>query len=199
MKNFKKTTTVHLIEQLRRLQDISKNLRSRKLFLSFSGFTLIELLVVIAILTILLAITLVAINPQAQFRKANDAKRRSSANSILNAISQWSADNGGNLIAGSGSPIPTATALNVITPFVIARNTVGSSAISSTVDLCNLLAPQYVAQLPVDPGKGATPGIPDTMCLTGYDTGYGISVGNPANARVTVWGLSATPQFSLSR
>lgn len=167
---------------------------------SLRGFTLIELLVVIAILTILLAITLIAINPQAQFRKANDSKRRSDVNALLNSISQWSADNGGNLIAGSGSPVPTSNpATNVITPFVIARNTVGSSSISSTVDLCNLLAPQYIAQLPVDPGKGSTPGIPDTVCLTGYDTGYGVSVGNSANSRVTVWGLSATPQFSVSR
>ena len=164
-----------------------------------SGFTLIELLVVIAILTILLAITLIAINPQAQFRKANDSKRRSDVNALLNAISQWSADNGGNLIAGSGTPLITALT-PVLTPIVIARQTTNGTISAGTgVDLCNLLAPVYIAQLPVDPGYGPTPGIPDTQCLTSYDTGYGVAVSNAANSRVTVWGLSATPMFSVAR
>ncbi|MCX6791622.1 MAG: type II secretion system protein [Candidatus Gottesmanbacteria bacterium] len=50
------------------------------------GFTLIELLVVIGILAVLLAITLIAINPARQFSQANDTKRASDVNAILNAI-----------------------------------------------------------------------------------------------------------------
>src|SRR5580704_7584287 len=61
------------------------------------GFTLIELLVVIGILAILLAITLIAINPARQFGQANDTKRRSDTTAILNAIDQYSASNTGNL------------------------------------------------------------------------------------------------------
>src|SRR5476649_151127 len=61
------------------------------------GFTLIELLVVIGILAILLAITLIAINPARQFGQANDTKRRSDANALLNAVGQYEASNTGNL------------------------------------------------------------------------------------------------------
>src|SRR6266699_4455993 len=64
------------------------------------GFTLIELLVVIGILAILLAIVLIAINPARQFAQANDTKRRSDVNAILNAIDQYAADHSGNLQAG---------------------------------------------------------------------------------------------------
>jgi len=59
------------------------------------GFTLIELLVVIGILAILLAIVLIAINPAKQFGQANDTKRASDVNTILNAINQYMADNKG--------------------------------------------------------------------------------------------------------
>src|ERR1041385_841975 len=61
------------------------------------GFTLIELLVVIGILAILLAITLIAINPAHQFAQANNTKRRSDILQILNAIGQYAAENKGNL------------------------------------------------------------------------------------------------------
>jgi prepilin-type N-terminal cleavage/methylation domain-containing protein len=50
------------------------------------GFTLIELVVVIGILAVLLTIVLVAINPARQFKQANDTKRRSDVNAILNAV-----------------------------------------------------------------------------------------------------------------
>src|SRR5947207_15968279 len=71
----------------------AQSLRTQK------GFTLIELLVVIGILAILLAITLIAINPARQFGQANDTKRRSDATQILNAVGQYAASNGGNLPA----------------------------------------------------------------------------------------------------
>ena len=50
------------------------------------GFTLIELLVVIGILAVLLAITLIAINPAKQFAQANNTQRSSDVNTLLNAI-----------------------------------------------------------------------------------------------------------------
>jgi len=65
------------------------------------GFTLIELLVVIGILALLLAITLIAINPAKQFAQANDTKRSSDVNAILNAV-----DLCGSLITGYLAALP---------------------------------------------------------------------------------------------
>src|SRR3989338_4988198 len=73
------------------------------------GFTLIELLVVIGILAILLAITLIAINPARQFSQSNNTKRSSDVDAVLNAINQYMADNKGSLPAG----ISTTTALPI--------------------------------------------------------------------------------------
>src|SRR5436190_498757 len=76
------------------------------------GFTLIELLVVIGILAVLLAITLIAINPAKQFSQSNDTKRRSDINAILNAIDQYAADNAGALPAGiTNAALPIANSL----------------------------------------------------------------------------------------
>jgi prepilin-type N-terminal cleavage/methylation domain-containing protein len=60
-----------------------------------SGFTLIELLVVIGILGILMAITIVAVNPGKQFQSARNAQRQADVNTILNAIYEYEASNSG--------------------------------------------------------------------------------------------------------
>ena len=60
------------------------------------GFTLIELLVVIGILAILLAITLIAINPNKHFEDARNAQRQSNVSSILDAIYEYESANNGN-------------------------------------------------------------------------------------------------------
>src|SRR5947209_10287788 len=101
------------------------------------GFTLIELLVVIGILAVLLAITLIAINPAKQFSQSNNTKRRSDVNAILNAIDQYAADNAGALPAG----IPTAPAVDI-----------GSAA--GQANLCDALVTTYLAALPADPTAG---------------------------------------------
>lgn len=130
------------------------------------GFTLIELLVVIGILAILLAITLIAINPSKQFSQANNTKRRSDVNAILNAVNQYMADNKGAVPAAITS-----------TPTVIGNAT-------GQVDICDLLVPQYIASLPVDPLTND--GAPVSVCATvGHTTGYEISQ-SATNNRITV-------------
>lgn len=138
------------------------------------GFTLIELLVVIGILAVLLAITLIAINPARQFQQANDTKRSSDVNAILNAIGQYSADHKGQLPTGLD-----ATACPAATPCAIT-----GVVASGNIDLCGPLVTDYIAGMPTDP-LSADDGNPVTTCNVTYETGYTVSVG-AADDRVTI-------------
>jgi prepilin-type N-terminal cleavage/methylation domain-containing protein len=138
--------------------------------MSRAGFTLIELLVVIGILAVLLAIVLVAINPAKQFSQANDTKRQSDVNAILNAVHQYMADNRGTL---PGAITTTATEIA-----------------DDGIDLCAVLVTEYVAALPVDPQNNNGDPIEDTECAAAYSTGYEISRSAGDN-RITVSAPSA--------
>lgn len=61
---------------------------------SLNGFTLIELIVSIGIISILAAAVLVTINPLDQFRKANDARRKTDLSQIQKALEQYYQDIG---------------------------------------------------------------------------------------------------------
>jgi len=143
-----------------------------RLFKNEKGFTLIELLVVIGILAILLAITLIAINPARQFGQANDTKRRSDINAILNAIGQYTASNTGNLP-------PEIKTLQGANPGV-------ATDLNNTnfPNLCGQLVPTYIPALPTDPSDNNQAGISACPPLSWGETDYWISV--DANGRVTV-------------
>jgi prepilin-type N-terminal cleavage/methylation domain-containing protein len=139
---------------------------ARNIFNREEGFTLIELLVVIGILAILLAITLIAINPARQFGQANDTKRRSDANAILNAVGQYSASNTGNLPGEVATATTSATEINSV----------------NFPNLCSAIVPTYIPALPADPTLNNQAGI--SSCAGAWDTGYQIS--KDANNRITV-------------
>ena len=128
------------------------------------GFTLIELLVVIGILAVLLSLVLIAINPSRQFQQANDTKRSSDVNAILNAIHQYAVDNSGSLPTGI-----TTSAQNIST---------------GGANICAALVTRYMAALPTDPTATAA-GAPVTNCGAAYDTGYTV-LSSATDNRVTV-------------
>jgi prepilin-type N-terminal cleavage/methylation domain-containing protein len=142
------------------------------------GFTLIELLVVIGILAVLLAITLIAINPASQFAKANNTKRRSDVNAILNAVNQYMADNKGVLPTGIATTVRTVS--------------------NTGADLCTVLVPKYIAALPVDPQTGN--GQPVTDCAAAYNTNYQI-IQSTSDSRITVTapGAELTETIAVTR
>lgn len=136
------------------------------------GFTLIELLVVIGILAVLLAITLIAINPARQFSQANNTKRKSDVSVILNAVNQYMADNKGAVPAGI-----TGVAQNIS---------------NTGANICTALVTQYIAALPRDPK--VLNGVSVTDCTVAYDTGYTI-MQSAANSRITVSVLVANQEL----
>ncbi|MBI2103418.1 prepilin-type N-terminal cleavage/methylation domain-containing protein [Candidatus Woesebacteria bacterium] len=145
------------------------------------GFTLIELLIVIGILAILLAITLVALNPAKQFAQSNDTKRRSDINAILNAIHQYSADNQG-LLTGLSIPVEAEAGAGC------QASNIANGAISNTgADICSEIVPEFMAALPVDPQVNNGDPITEAGCtdVAGYTTGYSV-IQSSSNSRVTV-------------
>lgn len=152
--------------------------RLHKLRTNQRGFTLVELLIVIGILAVLLAIVLIAVNPQQQFREANNTARKADVNAILNAISSYAADNEGQLPAGITSTDKTVT----------------STAGATNLDLCSTLVPTYIADLPLDPvtGTESPAGSVCTEASATYDTQYTVRSGS--GNRVTV----SAPDAELS-
>lgn len=124
------------------------------------AFTLIEVLVVIALIAILAAITFIAINPAKNFADARNAQRSVDVAQILNAVTQYTSEQG-NAIGDLGT-IPLCTA----TPAAV-----GSGV--GNVNLATNLVDEYIVGIPVDPSTG-----------TAADTGYTICT--TANGRVTI-------------
>lgn len=154
-----------------------------------SGFTLIELLIVVGILAILLAITIVALNPVKHFQDARNSQRQNDVTTILNAIYAYEAANTGHLPTNLSS-------MTSGTPYAI-RTT---ATAGNKVDLCgaNGLTPTYMADVPKDPSTGVVTGgsTPCAVGVTSYDTGYTLTFNSSGN-RFTV-SATAEPSGTIS-
>ena len=147
---------------------------------SESGFTLIELLVVIGVLAILLAITLIAINPTAHFQSARNTQRQSDVAALLDGVYEYEA-------AHTGSLPPSLSSLTT-TPTVLS---------TASINMCTDLVPTYLADLPLDPTSGTKTGGTTTCTATTYSTGYDIAKSASGN-RITVNAPSAEGGATIS-
>lgn len=143
------------------------------------GFTLIELLVVIAIVVILMAATLVAINPFEQIARANNASRWAGVNAIVNAVNQVMID---------GAPVGSWLSDDCTTPATLPTTPTNISSATGVgdIDLCGCLVDYYLGALPFDPQDGKFNSCSD------YDTKYSIEASATDGGRITI---SATGQL----
>ena len=117
------------------------------------GFTLIEILVVVALIAVLAAVTIIAINPAKNFAAARNTERVAEANEILNAVTQYTSEQG-NAVGDLGT-IPLCTA----TPAAI-----GSG--SGNVNLATVLVDEFIVAIPTDPSTGTDADTGYTICQT---------------------------------
>lgn len=113
------------------------------------AFTLLEVLLVVAMLGVLISLSLFFLDPDKQFARINNEKRRSDVFSIYNAITQYRADNKGNLPLGIGT-----NNLDICQP--------GCLETSSQIDISEELKP-YIRyeSFPIDPEQSGS-------IITGY-------------------------------
>lgn len=139
-------------------------LRKRK-----EGFTLIELILVIAIIMILTSTVLVSLNLDKQFKSAREAQRIANVGVILDSLTQYSIDHKGR------SVIPSDNVSRYISEGV--HKPIGSAfdtpVPTPNIALCDILVPEYIAQIPIDPlmTKTNSQGVDASNCRN-YHTGY---------------------------
>jgi prepilin-type N-terminal cleavage/methylation domain-containing protein len=126
------------------------------------GFTLIEILVVVALIAILAAVTFIAINPAKNFADTRNAQRSADVGQILNAVTQYTSEQG-QAIADLGT-IPACPTTSKI----------GSGA--SNVNLATLLVDKYIVGIPKDPSNGTDADTNYTICQT---TGGRVEISSP--------------------
>lgn len=132
---------------------------------TYKGFSLVEILVVVALIAILATITIVAINPAKNFADTRNTQRSADVSTILNAVTQYTSEQG-HTIADLGT-IPACTS----TPTEIGTGT-------GLVNLTTTLVDEYVVAIPIDPSEG-----------TAENTGYNICT--TASGRVVISAMHA--------
>lgn len=146
---------------------------------SVKGFTLIEILVVIGMLAILTTVVLVAVNPLRQFAQARNSQRQANVATVLNAVGNHIADNGGifeNVNSNCQDALPA-------TPAYMTNETDAGPR----YDIRGCLVPDYLPELPHDPRFGRNL-CRDEGCRNdgqSYNTRYTIAQ-NPVTKRITV-------------
>jgi prepilin-type N-terminal cleavage/methylation domain-containing protein len=142
---------------------------------AYKGFTLIEILVVVALIAILTAITFIAINPAKNFADTRNAQRSSDVTQILNAVTQFTSEQGNALEDLSATvTIPTC-------PLTVCLGTSASSP--ECLNLDPVLVDEYIVGIPQDPLSGTAADTDYTICQTAGGR-VEISANTPENSKV---------------
>jgi type II secretory pathway pseudopilin PulG len=125
---------------------------------SQTGFTLPELLVTAVLLIALGAGAVFLLRESPQTIARNDAQRQTDTALLVQAVSNYRAKNNGSLPAGIGTTYKT----------------IGSQ--DGELDLCAILVPKYLTDVPYDPTTGALSSVDDRCDAADqeYTTGYQI-------------------------
>lgn len=118
---------------------------------------MLKIFFVLGFFSLIITVMLFAADPAGQLASANNTKRNQDIITIINAIYQYSADNGGKLpdvLPDPGSP-----------RVKIAKD---------GADLCSMLVPKYLENLPSDPDSISSGS--RIECGEKYDTGYTIEL-----------------------
>jgi prepilin-type N-terminal cleavage/methylation domain-containing protein len=152
-----------------------------------SGFAIIELLVVSGILSVLVSISLRAINPGKQLAAAHNVQIQANESAILDAIYMYEASNEGNE--------PLSIAGLTATPKPMAMNLAGS------INVCPDLIPNYLVALPIDSLTGSVVGSssPCGPSTTAYDTGFTISQTSDDHITIAAAGFNGVGTISVTR
>lgn len=136
-----------------------------KLIKKYEAFSLIEILIVVALIIILATITIVAINPAKNFRDTRNAQRSSDVAAILNAVTQYTSEEGNSVAA-------LETEVGAILECEDVNGDPQASVIgTSDVDLTgatdtDALVEEYIVEIPMDPSNGTEADTGYTICKT---------------------------------
>lgn len=140
---------------------------------NLKGFTLIEILIVVALIAILAAITIIAINPAKNFRDTRNSQRSSDVAQILNAVTQYTSEQGHQLAD-----------LGTIPDCATSQAAIGTGG----VNLGTNLVPDYIVAIPTDPSDGDA-----------ADTGYTICTSATGRVQVDAPGAEGGKTISVQR
>ncbi len=131
------------------------------------GLTMMEILIAMAILVVVLAVSLVALNPVGQVKRARNSQRTLHINAILNSVRANIADTRTGVFTCVNGNVPTSTK----------RMATGVG----NYDIGNCLVPTYLQILPFDPSASSS----YFNSLGDYNTGYDI-LRNASTGAITV-------------